>query len=142
MALSADKFLANDESVLGQYKGQNELFVATDRRLIMVKKGSMMDASYNHVNSIGMTTTKNKIFIYFGILLFIVGIIVAAVTASSSPTGGIVILVLGIILIALYFIYKHSVYTLSLSSGQKILLPSTKTSNAESFIKILRDKVR
>ena len=33
---------------------------------------------------------------FFGVLLFLIGIIVAAMTASSSPDVGIVIMVLGI----------------------------------------------
>lgn len=139
MKLKADKFLATDESILSQYKGNNELFVATDRRLIMVKKGSMLDASYNHINSIGMTTKKNKGFIFLGIILFLIGIVVAA---TGAPPAGIVVIIFGLIFIGLYFILKRAEYTLSLSSGQKMLLPSTKKSNADSFIKIIRDKVR
>lgn len=139
MHLSANKFLATDESILGEYKAKKQLFVATDRRLIMVKKNSMMDASYNHINSISMMVKKRKSFIYGGILLFIIGIII---TSSAAVDDGIAVIILGLILISLYFILKKAVYMLSLSSGKEMELTKTKKSNVESFIKIIRDKIR
>ncbi len=139
-SIKVDKYLATDENVLGEYdnKKAKEKFVATDRRLIQIRKGSMVDASYNHITSISMETIKHKGLIVLGAILFLIGIVLS----FTSGVTGIAVIVIGLILIALYFVYNHAVYYISLSSGQKIKFPTTKSSNAENFIKIIRDNVR
>lgn len=139
MALNVDSFLANDESVVSQYKSKKQTFYATDRRLIWTLRGNFLDASYNHVNTIGMTEIKHKVLIVLGAILFLLGIGTASLGATG---GGIFLLVVGLILIILYFVYKHSEYSISLSSGEKIYVPRTKSGNAENFIKAIRDKIR
>lgn len=138
MALNIDGFLSDGENVLAEYKSKKQKFYATDRRLIWTQRGNFIDASYNHVNSISMHMIKYKGLIVLGAILFLIGI--AILTIGS--TAGIVLIVFGIIFIILYLFYKKSIYTLSLSSGEKIPIPKTKASNAEAFIKVVRDKVR
>lgn len=137
--MAIDNYLADDEHILTEYKVKKEKFVATDRRLIVIKKDSMTDASYNHINSINVNIIKHKYFIGLGVVLFLIGIIIAA---AVSPGGGIVFIVIGVIVMALYFIIKHSSYTISLSSGQQIPLPKTKSSNVDEFVKVIRNQVR
>lgn len=138
MALNIDGFLADGENILADYKSKKQRFYATDRRIIWTQRGSFLDASYNHVNTIGMQIIKYKALIVLGAMLFLIGIAIVA-TGSNS---GVIAIVLGIISIILYFFYRKSDYTISLSSGEKIPIPRTKKSNAEAFIKAIRDKVR
>ena len=136
--MKIESYLADNESILSEYTDKKKHFYATDRRLIYTLRGNFLDASYNHINSIGMIETKHKVFLTFGLILFIIGII----TVFFTHSVGIVLLVLGIISIVVYFLYKNSEYTISLSSGERISIPQTKKENAENFIKVIRDKAR
>ena len=139
MTLKIDSFLSNDESIVSEYKSKKQGFYATDRRLIWTQRGNFLDASYNHINTIGMHQERFKALMVFGILLFFFGIVVAAIGATG---GGIAILVIGIIFLILYFVIKRADYSISLSSGQFILIPKTKSGNVEEFIKTIRGKIR
>ena len=139
MAMNVDGFLADGENVLVEYKSKKRRFYATDRRLIWAERGSFLDASYNHVNTIGMREIKFKSLIVTGVILFLLGIVAIVI---STVVPGIILIVLGLILAVLYFVYKKADYTISLSSGEKMLIPRTKSSNAESFIKVIREKIR
>lgn len=139
MALNIDGFLADGENILAEYKSKKQRFYATDRRIIWTLRGNFLDASYNHVNTIGMKVIKFKILAVLGAILFLFGIAAAALGSSGA---GISLIAIGLVAIILYFVYKKSDYSLSLSSGEKILIPRTKSSNAEAFIKAIRDKVR
>ena len=138
MAINIDKFLADGENVLAEYKTKKQRFYATDRRLIWSQRGNFLDASYNHVTTIGMKEIKFKALIVTGVILFLLGIVLAVIGGGL----GVAVIVIGLILIILYFIYKKADYTISLSSGQTIPIPRTKSNNAETFIKAIRDKVR
>lgn len=134
--MNIESYLADNESILAEYKDKKKHFYATDRRFIYTLRGNFLDASYNHINSIGMKEIKHRALLAFGIILFLVGIILMILNSSI----GAAVLVLGLIFIVLYFLYKKSEYTISLSSGDKILVPRTKKENAENFIKVIRDK--
>ena len=102
-----------------------------------------MDASYNHINTIGMAKVSHRGLLALGIIIFIVGIAVAAVGAAvGAADAGIAVLIIGLIVIVISIVLRGSVYTLSLSSGEKILVPKTKSSNVDAFIKSIRDKIR
>lgn len=138
--MDVNSFLANDEHITAEYKGKRKAhFYATDRRLIWTRKGNLLDASYNHINTIGMAKVSHRGLLALGIIIFIVGIAVAAVGAADA---GIAVLIIGLIVIVISIVLRGSVYTLSLSSGEKILVPKTKSSNVDAFIKSIRDKIR
>lgn len=139
MNVDIDTFLANDESVISEYKSRKQRFYATDRRLIWTLRGNFLDASYNHVNTIGMQQKRYKALMVFGIILFLLGIAIAAIGLTG---GGIALLVIGIIFLILFFAIRRADYSISLSSGQMILVPKTKTANVEDFIKAIRSKIR
>jgi len=136
--LDIKNYLASDENILAEYKGKGEHFYATDRRVIKAQKNKFLDVSYNHITSISVDEIKYKALIALGIILFIVGIILL----FFSTGAGIALIVIGLILIILYFVYKKSEYVLRISDGNSISLPKTRAGNVENFVKVIRDKVR
>lgn len=139
MVMDIKDFLAKDESVLKEYKTRKNYFYATDRRIIWTHKGSFLDASYNHVNSIRMDRVSHKILLALGVLLFLGGIGFAAMGVIG---GGEATIGLAVLFLILFFVLRGSIYRLSLSSGELIPVPKTKSSNAEAFIKEIRDRTR
>ncbi len=138
LGININNYLASDENILSEYKVKKNHFYATDRRIIYTQKGKLVDASYSHINSIQIDIIKYKAFIILGVLIFIIGIAVAL----GSHSAGIVLIVIGIILLALYFVYKKSEYSIVMSSGDKIHIPRTRSGNVEQFVKIIRDRVK
>lgn len=138
MAIDIDSYLANDETVVASYQKKKKKYYATDRRLIFTQKNHLDDAAYNHITRISMDKVSHKALIALGIILFLLGVVLIAVSGSL----GIPILVIGIIFIVLFFVLRGSVYAIKLSSGDVIPVPIAKSSNVEEFIKAIRDKMR
>ena len=139
MAIDVNSMLGSDEGIVSEYHSGKNNYYVTDRRLIFTRKGHLEDAAYNHITRISMDKVGHKLLIALGILLFFIGIVIAA---AGPLSGGITLLVIGLIIIVLYFVLKGSVYSLSLSSGEKLYVPKAKSSDVVSFIKAIRDEMR
>jgi len=138
MALNIDGYLGNDETIVASYQQKKKRYYATDRRLIYTRKKHLEDASYNHITRIIMDKVSHKILIILGIFLIIIG----ALIMTMSFSDGVVVFIIGVIFVVLFFVLRGSEYSIKLSSGDKIPIPVTKSSNVEAFIKAIRDKIR
>ena len=139
MARDIDSFLASGETVVASYEKNKDRYYATDRRLILTRNEHLEDAAYNHITKIIMDNVSHKILYVIGIIMLLVGLVLAVIHVVSPA---IIIFVVGILFIILYFVLRGSACLIKLSSGDVILLPVTKSSNIEAFIKVIRDQIR
>jgi uncharacterized membrane protein len=139
MARDIDSFLASGETVVASYEKNKDRYYATDRRLILTRNEHLEDAAYNHITKISMDNVSHKILYVIGIIMLLVGLVLAVIHVVSPA---IIIFVVGILFIILYFVLRGSACLIKLSSGDVILLPVTETSNIEAFIKAIRDQIR
>ncbi len=139
MARDIDSFLASGETVVASYEKNKDRYYATDRRLILTRNEHLEDAAYNHITKISMDNVGHKILYVIGIIMLLLGLVLAVIHVVSPA---IIIFVVGILFIILYFVLRGSACLIKLSSGDVILLPVTKSSNIEAFIKVIRDQIR
>ncbi len=139
MARDIDSFLASGETVVASYEKNKDRYYATDRRLILTRNEHLEDAAYNHITKISMDNVSHKILYVIGIIMLLVGLVLAVIHVVSPA---IIIFVVGILFIILYFVLRGSACLIKLSSGDVILLPVTESSNIEAFIKAIRDQIR
>jgi membrane-bound ClpP family serine protease len=139
MARDIDSFLASGETVVASYEKNKDRYYATDRRLILTRNEHLEDAAYNHITKIIMDNVSHKILYVIGIIMLLVGLVLAVIHVVSPA---IIIFVVGILFIILYFVLRGSACLIKLSSGDVILLPVTESSNIEAFIKAIRDQIR
>ena len=139
MARDIDSFLASGETVVASYEKNKDRYYATDRRLILTRNEHLEDAAYNHITKISMDNVGHKILYVIGIIMLLLGLVLAVIHVVSPA---IIIFIVGILFIILYFLLRGSVCLIKLSSGDVILLPLTKSSNIEAFIKAIRDRIR
>ena len=139
MAIDIDSFLASGETVVASYEKNMDRYYATDRRLILTRNEHLEDAAYNHITKISMDNIGHKILYVIGIIMLLLGLVLAIFHVVSPA---IIIFIVGILFIILYFLLRGSVCLIKLSSGDVILLPLTKSSNIEAFIKAIRDRIR
>jgi hypothetical protein len=139
MAMDIGAFLASDETIVASYERNMNKYYATDRRLILTRNKHLEDAAYNHITKISMDNVGHRILYALGITMLLLGVALAVI---HSVFAGIVIFVFGIIFIISFFVLRGSACLIKLSSGDVIILPVTKSSNVEAFIKAIRDKIR
>ncbi len=126
-------FLASDETIVASYERNMNKYYATDRRLILTRNKHLEDAAYNHITKISMDNVGHRILYALGITMLLLGVALAVI---HSVFAGIVIFIIS------FFVLRGSACLIKLSSGDVIILPVTKSSNVEAFIKAIRDKIR
>ena len=133
MAMDIGAFLASDETIVASYERNMNKYYATDRRLILTRNKHLEDAAYNHITKISMDNVGHRILYALGITMLLLGVALAVI---HSVFAGIVIFIIS------FFVLRGSACLIKLSSGDVIILPVTKSSNVEAFIKAIRDKIR
>lgn len=138
MVEDVNSYLVQGESVIGSYKYGKQDFYATDRRLVTYQKNKFSDVAYNHITTIAYEKKKRKWILYLGILFFLFGIVLLPIGVTSA--GGALI-VIAIILFVLYFIFTIKGYEIRTSGGEVIPFPVKKQSDAETFLKTVRERM-
>ena len=135
-------YLTKGETILGRYGYQNKTYYATDRRLIIYQKENFLDIAYKHIVTINYIEKDHPCGLKISIIGGIIGIIIGIKLSIALPIIIVFGIIFGVIIGAVFAKnFKMRNYTLTLSSGETTILPVNKKTNAEAFIKIVREEI-
>jgi ribosomal protein L40E len=140
--LKNKKQYINEGQQIEDYIGLNEhviikynSYYATNKRLIFYKEGlfgkKLLDMAYNHISSLQLKNKPHTGMVVFGIVLLLVG-----VGLYQIP-----IIVFGLLISIIGFIWRTGFYELHASGGEKWKIPMSKSGVADQFIKVIRQQL-